>query len=86
MKSLFSCVVLITFLILVVGVNKHRVSATRRHTPLLIEDDGSRRNRPAGEDFLLLFSIFLFETILMVYVATVNMEELSFKGIMFCRA
>lgn len=30
-----------------IGINVREISA-RRHSPLLIEDDGSRRNRPAG--------------------------------------
>lgn len=37
-----------------IGINVREISA-RRHSPLLIEDDGSRRNRPAGKFYFFIF-------------------------------
>ena len=59
-----------------IGINVREISA-RRHSPLLIEDDGSRRNRPAGE--FLLFHFFLFVCLSIYSLKSLNIKYIYFS-------
>lgn len=44
-----SIVKFIIFVTLTVFIGIEQISCVRQKSPLLVEDDGNRRNRPAGE-------------------------------------
>lgn len=40
---------MLIFVTLIVFIGIEQISCVRQKSPLLVEDDGNRRNRPAGE-------------------------------------